>query len=74
MTNTIKAKAICMSVNVAYQGMNSMNINHIKENGYVRALLETSDDDGHSSINVKFPIKDAPRIGDTFIIEVTPCK
>lgn len=74
MTNPIKAKAICMSVNVVYRDMNSMNINHIKENGYVRALLETGDDDGHSSINVKFPIKDAPRIGDTFIIEVTLCK
>lgn len=74
MTNTVKAKAVCTSMNVVYQAINNMNISDIRENGYVRALLETTDDDGHSSINMKFPIKDAPRIGDTFIIEVTPCK
>lgn len=74
MTNTIKAKAVCTSANVVHQAINNTNISDIRENGYVRALLETSDDDGHSSINVKFPINDAPRIGDTFIIEVTPCR
>ena len=74
MINTIKMKAICTSVSVLYQSINDININDIRENGYVRALLETSHGDGNSSINVTLPIKDAPRIGDTFFIEVTPCK
>lgn len=74
MTNTIKMKAVCSGVSIVYQYANYKDISRIRESGYVRALLETSEDDGRTSINVQFPVKDAPRIGDTFIIEVTPCK
>lgn len=74
VTNTKRMKAICTRAEVSRTIVKYTNISAIREEEYTDALLEVSIDDGNALLDMRFPINDAPRIGDTFIIEVTPCK
>lgn len=74
MTNTKRMKAICTRAEVSRTIVKYTNISAIREEEYIDALLEVSVDDGNALLDMRFPINDALRIGDTFIIEVTPCK
>lgn len=74
MTNTKRMKAICTRAEVSRAIVKYTNISAIREEEYIDALLEVSVDDGNALLDMRFPINDALRIGDTFIIEVTPCK
>lgn len=67
-------KAICTRAEVSRTIVKYTNISAIREEEYIDALLEVSVDDGNALLDMRFPINDALRIGDTFIIEVTPCK